>query len=219
VLPQGERFDEDHHSDSRTTKLNTQIWIMAYQPLGDKYTIAQSMDGSDDELGPPKLDSIAHRRLNRIWRLTIVNVILVVLQLCLLAFLILPLSTDHKEKHIQGTYGFDTKYMTISHDFDWLWEDRAVQRAGAIALETDEKTGEVVEYGIISMYDLWSQTTRQAVNLTVSQHRFHQLHCVASLRKALQSAHEGGHVAFDQNEDPHWPHCLHYLHQVRLRAC
>lgn len=46
--------------------------------------------------------------------------------------------------------------------------------------------------------------------------RFHELHCVASLRIALQNARKGEHVAFNQEEDPHWPHCLHYLHQVSM---
>ena len=41
--------------------------------------------------------------------------------------------------------------MTLDHGYDWLWEDRAIQRAGAIALVRDTED-KVVEYGIISMY-------------------------------------------------------------------
>jgi hypothetical protein len=45
--------------------------------------------------------------------------------------------------------------------------------------------------------------------------RIHQLHCLVSMRKALQDAYEGKEIGFDQNENGHWPHCFNYLREVR----
>lgn len=44
---------------------------------------------------------------------------------------------------------------------------------------------------------------------------FHQLHCLAGIRTALQASAEGKFVGFDQNDDDHWPHCFDYLKSVR----
>ena len=35
------------------------------------------------------------------------------------------------------------------------------------------------------------------------------------MRKALQAAFEGEQIAFDWRGDPHWPHCLNDLKEVR----
>lgn len=37
------------------------------------------------------------------------------------------------------------------------------------------------------------------------------MHCLRSLRTALQSAYDGVPVAIDWHENEHWPHCLDYL--------
>lgn len=45
--------------------------------------------------------------------------------------------------------------------------------------------------------------------------RFHQLHCLASIRKALQNAREGKEIGIDERDNTHWPHCLQLLREVR----
>jgi hypothetical protein len=75
---------------------------------------------------------------------------LVILQLVLLLTHI-TWKWHPRKTNVQGTYGFDTNYMTLAHDYDWLWQERAVQRAGAIALTKNEENV-VVEYAVISMY-------------------------------------------------------------------
>lgn len=44
--------------------------------------------------------------------------------------------------------------------------------------------------------------------------RFHQLHCLAGLRKALQEASEGKDIGMDWTDNLHWPHCLDLLRSV-----
>lgn len=44
--------------------------------------------------------------------------------------------------------------------------------------------------------------------------RFHQLHCLASMRKALQDAREGVDIGVDYRDNGHWPHCFDYLRKV-----
>jgi hypothetical protein len=44
--------------------------------------------------------------------------------------------------------------------------------------------------------------------------RFHQLHCLTSIRRAIQEAREGIDPGIDQNDNGHWPHCFDYLRQV-----
>lgn len=187
---------------------------MAYHALPDKPGTPVPLDNAEDQVQLPGLIPLQRKRLKAFWRLSTANLALLVLQLVLL------LAHSVYERHatgrtqVQGTYGFDTKYMTLAHDYDWLWKEPAIQRAGAIALTRNEEN-EVVEYGVISMYVIG--IVRYMLPIGISSNtafRFHQLHCVASLRTALQTAYEGGNVAFDQDEDPHWPHCLHYLHQV-----
>jgi hypothetical protein len=46
--------------------------------------------------------------------------------------------------------------------------------------------------------------------------RFHQLHCLASFRKALQDLQDGKFIGKDENDDMHWPHCFDYLYQVSV---
>jgi hypothetical protein len=199
--------------------LSDNTGFMAYQALPEKLDSRSSTEDTNDTFQPSWVHNREARRQNSIWRLSIANLVLLVVQFSVFFAYNLWHWMPVGESKFQATYGFDTKYMTLSHDYDWLWEDRAIQRAGAIALRKGDGE-EVLEYGIISMcviqdgcsvgYVIW-----KIVDLAF---RFHQLHCVASLRSALQTAYEGGHVAFDENEDPHWPHCLHYLHQVSLHT-
>jgi hypothetical protein len=46
--------------------------------------------------------------------------------------------------------------------------------------------------------------------------RFHQLHCLTSLRVALQRASRGEDIGVDWRDDVHWPHCLQYLRESIL---
>jgi hypothetical protein len=186
---------------------------MAYHALPNKPASLDSFENADNNLPLPCPGNCSTGRRSKFWRLSIINLVLLILQLLLLLTHItwkwLPRTTN-----VRGTYGFDTNYMTLAHDYDWLWHERAVQRAGAIALTKNEENV-VVEYAVISMYATAFLRLRPSFSVSIdTATRFHQLHCVASLRSALQTAYEGGNVAFDQNEDPHWPHCLHYLHQV-----
>jgi Mycotoxin biosynthesis protein UstYa len=50
---------------------------------------------------------------------------------------------------------------------------------------------------------------------------FHQLHCLAGLRSAIQQLQDGKEIGYDIESDVsdhagHWPHCLDYLRQVLL---
>ena len=64
---------------------------------------------------------------------------------------------------------------------------------------------------IPSSYNVEFQGCTEALTL---KHRFHQLHCLASLRKAPQESHDGKDIGVDWQDDDHWPHCLHCLYQV-----
>lgn len=44
--------------------------------------------------------------------------------------------------------------------------------------------------------------------------RFHQLHCVSSMRTALQDLLAGKDIGIDWHDNGHWPHCLDYLVQA-----
>lgn len=46
------------------------------------------------------------------------------------------------------------------------------------------------------------------------KNRFHQLHCLASIRMALQESKENKDIGMDWRDNAHWPHCLDYLRQV-----
>lgn len=48
------------------------------------------------------------------------------------------------------------------------------------------------------------------------RYRFHQIHCLTSFRKALQTAREGNEIGIDFHDDEHWPHCLWYMRQAIL---
>lgn len=46
--------------------------------------------------------------------------------------------------------------------------------------------------------------------------RFHQLHCLSSLRKALQHAAHGEDIGTDYHDNAHWPHCFDYLRSTLM---
>jgi Mycotoxin biosynthesis protein UstYa len=48
----------------------------------------------------------------------------------------------------------------------------------------------------------------------IIKQRFHQLHCVAAIRSALQEAVEGKDIGRSWKDGGHWPHCLDYFVSV-----
>lgn len=44
--------------------------------------------------------------------------------------------------------------------------------------------------------------------------RFHQLHCLAAFRKALQESREGIDIGMSWRDNGHWPHCFDYMRKV-----
>ena len=48
-------------------------------------------------------------------------------------------------------------------------------------------------------------------------YRFHQLHCLAAFRRAIQLGHEGIDPGKDFMDDAHWPHCFDYMRKVCVK--
>ncbi|RAK89241.1 hypothetical protein BO79DRAFT_146831 [Aspergillus costaricaensis CBS 115574] len=86
---------------------------------------------------------------------------------------------------IEKRWKRDTSYMSLDPRYDSLWNE-----TGQSALIFDDQ-GSVVQ---ITM--------------------FHQLHCLASLRKALQEASNGQDIGIDHTANTHWPHCMHFLREA-----
>jgi len=109
-------------------------------------------------------------------------------------------SGDTSVATIQRTYGKDTRYMSLNHDYDHLWNRIASEHGGLIKYPDPNSphAARVEQLGVMSM--------------------FHQLHCIASFRNALQDAYYGHKVSFDQTENRHWPHCLDYMRQAIICA-
>lgn len=95
----------------------------------------------------------------------------------------------------QASFGADSSYMSLDHKFDDLWEDLGSK--DLIIKLPDAGNGGKPTHGTISM--------------------FHQLHCLSSLRNALQQAREGIDPGLDWRDNDHWPHCLDYLRKVCRR--
>ncbi|RFU24747.1 hypothetical protein B7463_g11597, partial [Scytalidium lignicola] len=96
-------------------------------------------------------------------------------------------------------FGGNTDYMTLDHRKDVLWEALTVNDTsghGGLIWASDGNLDGKETVGMISM--------------------FHQLHCLAGLRMALQASSEGKFVGIDQDDDLHWPHCMDYLRQTLL---
>jgi hypothetical protein len=104
----------------------------------------------------PCAEDHSRKRFDRLWRLSVVNAVLLLLQLAFFASHMAGSwfrGFTTTEASIQATYGFDTNYMSIDPTYDWVWEERAIERAGTIAVSRDE-AGDVTEMGTISMYVL-----------------------------------------------------------------
>lgn len=112
-------------------------------------------------------------------------------------------------------YGSDIRYMSMDHKYDHLWNRIGSDHGGLIKYDPDKEWG--APLGVMSMFvlpltshslipdlDDWFGNVRRDGWLTCEDSRFHQLHCVASLRNALQSAYFGMEVAKDQTENSHW---------------
>ena len=90
--------------------------------------------------------------LKRIWRLSAANLVLLIIQVILFTtYLTGNWSNAETTSIVQATYGFDTNYMSIDFNYDWVWEEDAIEKAGTIVVDRDD-TGVVTEYGTISMY-------------------------------------------------------------------
>ncbi|KAH8890013.1 hypothetical protein GQ53DRAFT_825020 [Thozetella sp. PMI_491] len=100
-------------------------------------------------------------------------------------------------EYITTSFGLDnSKWGLMSTDprYDYLW-DEGHNDDVIPYFEDDDHHGED-GFGFITM--------------------FHQLHCIARIRKALQLAHQGVDPGVDSRSDAHWPHCLGYLRQSVL---
>ncbi|KAI1427176.1 hypothetical protein F5Y12DRAFT_739085 [Xylaria sp. FL1777] len=101
---------------------------------------------------------------------------------------------DQGEHAFQAVFGGDLSYMSVDHKYDHLWEDLGAK--GLIIKLPDEKYDGELRPGSISM--------------------FHQLHCLSSLRHAIQQAREGKDPGLDWQDNDHWPHCMDYLRKTLL---
>ncbi|KAI0534370.1 hypothetical protein GGR58DRAFT_61230 [Xylaria digitata] len=99
--------------------------------------------------------------------------------------------SDHS---LQAVFGGDLSYMSVDHKYDHLWEDLGAK--DLIIKLPDEKHNGELRPGSISM--------------------FHQLHCLSSLRHAIQQAREGKDPGLDWQDNDHWPHCMDYLRKTLL---
>ena len=124
---------------------------MAYRAVPDRPASRTISEAPDDDIVPLRLHSLHNTQLKRLWRMSAANLFLLILQIGLLTIYLSREWQSTGDNYIQGTYGFDTNYMTLSFNYDWLWDKPAIQKAGAIALSIDED-GSVAEYGAISMY-------------------------------------------------------------------
>lgn len=95
---------------------------------------------------------------------------------------------------ILHNYGTKTRYMSLSPTFDHYWMPELSDHNALITLAVHSDGSE--EHGAISM--------------------FHQLHCLSSIRMALQRASIGEDIGTDWHDDLHWPHCLHHLREMIL---
>ncbi|KJX95944.1 hypothetical protein TI39_contig852g00009 [Zymoseptoria brevis] len=95
----------------------------------------------------------------------------------------------------EAAYGpQDLRFQSVAHEFDHLWEGME-GNSTTLDLEDPRLDGELMETSI-SM--------------------FHQLHCLSSMRHAIQMARDGKDPGLDYHDNGHWPHCLDYLHKTIL---
>ena len=105
--------------------------------------------------------------------------------------------------------------MLLDHKFDYLWDDELVGNNGVIRLSSEMESNSQNERGAIGMFvsKIFSLILTSAKRV-----RFHQIHCLTSLRKTLQRAREGQNIGLNHHDDAHWPHCLYYMRQAILCA-
>ncbi|KAF2971273.1 hypothetical protein GQX73_g2248 [Xylaria multiplex] len=101
---------------------------------------------------------------------------------------------DRDDHSLHAVFGGDLSYMSVDHKYDHLWEDLGAK--DLIVKLPDEKHNGELRPGSISM--------------------FHQLHCLSSLRHAIQQAREGEDPGLDWQDNDHWPHCMDYLRKTLL---
>ena len=99
--------------------------------------------------------SHSQQQFARLYRLSAVNVVVLLLQVLLLMWHVIhvtetPSEEHHTESFVQRAYGSNEKYMTLDHDYDFLWQDLPSQKAGVIGVSKDVH-GEVQKIGAISM--------------------------------------------------------------------
>lgn len=113
----------------------------------------------------------------------------------------IPGTQDCVPFQIETTFVEQRKYMSMSHDYDYLWADLLPENGGFV----QESYEEDVEAGIAM---------------------FHQLHCLQMIRMAVQqlqnpenSSQEHHHHSEKRagtvaSNSIHWRHCFDYLQQV-----
>ncbi|KAM7212551.1 protein of unknown function (DUF3328) domain containing protein, partial [Rhypophila decipiens] len=121
--------------------------------------------------------------------------ILVILTAIILSQKQLLISSHQPKEIVQATFGADPSYMSLDHKYDHLWENLG-SKGLIIKLPDDASDNEKPTPASISM--------------------FHQLHCLSSLRNALQQSREGVDPGLDWRDNDHWPHCLDYLRKTLL---
>lgn len=101
----------------------------------------------------------------------------------------------------------DTRYMSIEPETDHLWEEWMSPLTGV----TKTENGSIEA---ISMFVLVCNDSRAPRKLMID-FRFHQLHCLSGVRKALQDAANGKDIGRSSKDGlQHWPHCLDFLKSV-----
>jgi len=100
---------------------------------------------------------------------------------------------NEKSSTHSARYGENSTRMSLKHEYDHLWNDFLLDDFGAVP---------EVE-GIAEPRDS-----------VVAISMFHQLHCLASFRKALQNAKEGKEIGESEKDNDHWPHCFDYMYQM-----
>ena len=87
----------------------------------------------------------------RLQRLAIANIFLLFLVLGLLSWLLFAqVHGPSKPLLTKIQYGSNVEYMSLNHKYDYLWNEQAVEKAGAVVLSIDSD-GNPSEYGAISM--------------------------------------------------------------------
>ncbi|KAM7186187.1 protein of unknown function (DUF3328) domain containing protein [Rhypophila sp. PSN 637] len=108
-------------------------------------------------------------------------------------------SSQQPKQIFQATFGADPSYMSLDHKYDHLWEDLGSK--GLIIKLPDADAGD-------------NGNGKPPTPASISM--FHQLHCLSSLRNALQQSREGVDPGLDWRDNDHWPHCLDYLRKTLL---